>query len=148
MNKRRNQREVITKTPFNKEFIYYASLFGAAFIISAVMLTVGIIRDNKWLIVYSAIIAPIFLTAALIFARYTQISKDTVYVQDKTLCIKRFCGVAKISIAKITKLTVTSVKNDTKTKIAITCDAKTEKHLIKKMKKEEIAHLKHSTFKY
>ena len=141
-------KEVIKGTKINGETVYYSALFGLGFIIAVVLLILGIIGHNTGLIVYTAILIPLFLAASLASIRFTMISKDTLYIEDGYLVVKRFFTTVKMKTSDISKLTaVKDDKSDAAT-INITYGKETAKFHFRSLTKEEIAQLKRATSKY
>ena len=126
----------------NKETLYYAILFGVAFVTILVLLILGIVNKNTGLIIYTAILTPVFLFSGVAALRYTLISKDTIYVEDKILVIKTFFITGKFPIGSITKLTAGKLTEDDVTSVNITTSDNTVNFKFKNITKEEIAQLR------
>ena len=141
-------RDVIKSQGLNKETLYYTILFGVALITVLVLMIFGISNKNTGLIVYTAIIAPIFLAAEFASVRYTFTCNDTIYVEDDTLIIKTFLSTRRIPVGKIDKLTAGKIGNDDVTAVNITYGDSVARYKFKNFTKEEIAHLRRATSKY
>ena len=144
----KNSKDVIRGTRLNRETLYYTVLFGVAAITSLVLFILGISYRNTGLIVYTAILMPLFTLSALATLRLTVISKDTICVENGTLVIKSFLVTRRIAIADLGKVTVATNNKNNVTTINITYGKTTVSYTYKDFTKEEIAHLRRATSKY
>ena len=143
-----NSRNVIKGARLNRETLYYTVLFGAATITAIVLLILGISYKNTSLIVYTSCLIPLFSLSCLAVLRLTLISRDTLYVEDGELVVKRFFKTEKIKLADIDKVTaVTDDKKESAT-VNVTHGKNVSKYTFKYFTKEEIAHLKRATSKH
>lgn len=148
INEIERSKEVIRGDKLSREALYYTILFGAASLINLVLLIFSIVHKNSGLTVYTSILEPLFILAALIALRCTLISQDTIYIEDKTLVIKRFFETKRIAIANIDKLScATDTKGET-TQIKIVCGKETMKFKYKNFTKENVAHIKRAVAKH
>lgn len=143
-----NKKDVITGTKISRESLYYIILFGIAALFSLVLLVIGIVQGNKKLIIYSAIILPLFVIASALAARGAYVSRSTVYTDGDTLFIKSFFRTEKIRIKEIEKLSAAKNDKTGKTSVKITHAKKVSKYTFKNFNKEEISHLRRATSKF
>ena len=141
-------KDVITGLGVNKESAYYTALFSLASITAMVLMIISYVQKNTGLKIYSWILLPIFIICTAIAARYTFVSKNTIYVQCGILAVKSFFITRKFEIGKIEKITAaTNNKNGIST-VNVIYGGKTFNYEYKSMTKEEIAHLRRATSKY
>lgn len=143
-----NSRDVIRGARFSHEFLYYAVLFGLALITSLVLLVFGIVNKQTSLVVYTAIITPIFLALSLVFLRLTLVSHNTIYVEDGTLVIKSFLKTREFKVMEIGKVSAAINNKNNLTSINVTYGKNTFNYEYKNFNKDEIAHLRRATSKY
>ena len=141
-------RDIIKGKPLNREAIYYSALFGAAFVFSLVLLLYGNVKSNSGLITYSAILVPVFATAALASLIFAIRSNNIIYVEDEVLVINRFLSTRKIPLADIGRVSVATNNKTGITSINVNYNGKTAHYNYKNFTKEEIAHLRRATSKY
>ena len=142
-------RDVIRGEKYNRETMYYTALFGFAALAFLVVFIRGICIKNTGLIVYSAILCPLFTLAALLVLRLTLVSKDQLYVEDGYLVIKTFTVTRRIAIYDIGKVSAATNEKTNVTSVKINYGRNnTVKYKYKNFTKEEIAHLKRATSRY
>ena len=141
-------KDVIIGYKSNKESIYYTSLFGAAFLISLALLFVGIRQGNKGLIIYSAILLPLFIAATAISVRFIFMSKGNIYVENGALKVNTFFRTSSIRISDIDALKVKQLDDEGITVIKIKHNGNTSKFRFNKLSKDEVAHLRRATSKF
>ena len=137
-----NKKEVIAGAKINRESLYYTVLFSIGSIVSAVLIYLGLTKPNKGLMIYSIVLTPIFLAVALVCARLTCISKNTVHTRSGKLVIKTFPITRKYVVADIKKITVARNGADGITSVNITYHRRTFNLRLKKITKEEAACIK------
>lgn len=142
-----NTKDVIAGLRVNRESIYYTSLFGAAFIVSLVLLCIAISQHNKALTIYASVLVPVFLISTLIAVRFTCFTKNRIHIKDGTLVIKTFFTTRKFSIKEIKKITFPHSEGDYVTLVNITYYGKTFRYNFKNLKKEDAMRLKHMASK-
>ena len=136
-----NTKDVILGFRVSRESIYYTALFSVAFVISLVLLFIAIKQGNSGLTIYASVLVPVFLTSAVIAARFTSLSKNKIYVDNGILVIKTFFATNKFKTSSIQKLT--SAQHDKNvTSIKITYKNQIHKYNFKNFTKEEASHLK------
>ena len=136
-----NTKNVIKGFRLSRESVYYTSLFSVAFVVSLVLLFIAIGQENTGLIIYSSILIPIFLSCAIVAARFTVLSKNKIYVENGTLVIKTFFATKKFKTADIRKFTSAQHENNV-TAIKITYQNKIHKFNFKNFTKEDLTHMK------
>lgn len=142
------KREVIRGHRVNRESIYYTALFGVALVTSIVLLIIGIVGKTKGLIIYTAILVPVFALADLAALRYTLVSKDTLYIEDSKLVIKSFFKTRVIPVSLIDKLTAATNNKNNVTTVNITYEKESVSYKFNDITKEDIARLRRATSKH
>ena len=66
INEIERSKEVIRGDKLSREALYYTILFGAASLINLVLLIFSIVHKNSGLTVYTSVLEPLFILAALI----------------------------------------------------------------------------------
>lgn len=140
-------KDVITGRRINRETIYYAALFTLALAASIVLLISAKVKNNKGLLIYSAILIPVFAICVISAVRAAYVSKNRMYVKGEVLIIKSFFYTRKIKINAIKRLTVTKGKKDGFTSIKLSLRDKTVRYSFKDFSKEDSAHLRNSISK-
>ena len=135
-------KHVITGNCINKESVYYTALFGAAFIVSIVLMVIAIIQENRGLKIYSAFLIPAFLICTAIAARFACISKNKIYMKSGNLVIKSFFITRKFKMSNIKKLTSAQFGKEGLTSIKINYCNKTFKYTFKNITKDDTAIIK------
>ena len=142
MKENATKKEVIAGEKINHESLYYTVLFGIGAIVSAILIYIGVAKHNKGLMIYSIMLAPILLALALVFARLTCVSKNTVYTKDERLVIKSFPITRKFVTKNIKKITVAQNGADGITSVNVTYQRRTYNFRLKRITKEEAACIK------
>ena len=137
-----NKKETIAGAKINRESLYYTVLFGIGAIVSAILIYIGVAKHNKGLMIYSIVLAPILLALALVFARVTCVSKNTVYKKNDRLVIKSFLITRKFITKDIKKITVAQNGADGITSVNVKYQRRTYNFRLKKITKEEAACIK------
>ena len=137
-----NKKEAIIGSRANRESLYYTILFTLGAIAAAVLICLGSAKANKGLTNYAAVLLPIFVIAALVFARFSYVSANTVHKNNGVLVIKTFFITRKYNVSEIEKFALMQSKNGEITEVKIIYREKTFYHTFKKMTKEEAARLK------
>ena len=138
-------KEVIRGERVNRETLYYTVLFGIAFVVISVLMAFGFMYNNPVLAIYAGILVPIFIAGFCVTLRLTLVSKNTVYVEDKTLVLKNFRSTGKYPLKDISKITAATNNTTGVTTINITSGATTKSYNFKNFSKEEIAQLRNAT---
>ena len=142
MKENSNKKEVIAGEKINRESLYYTVLFGIGAIVSAILIYIGVAKHNKGLMIYSIVLAPILLALALVFARLTCVSKNTVYTKDARLVIKSFPITRRFLTEDIKRITVAQNGADGITSVNVKYQRRTYNFRLKKITKEEAACIK------
>ena len=142
-----NSKDVIRGARLNRETLYYTVLFGAATVTALVLLILGISYKNTSLIVYTSCLIPLFSLLCLTVLRLTLISKDTLYVEDGELVVKRFFKTERIKLRDIGKVSAVTDDKKNSTTINVTHGKIVSKYTFKHFTKEDIAHLRRVTSK-
>ena len=141
------KKDIIKGTKISREGIYYTALFTLGAIVAAILVFVGMTKENKGLTIYASVLLPIFIISALVAARFVCISVGTVCKKGDVLVIKTFFTTRKYKVSEISKLTVAQNNTDGITTVNITRFGKNTCHKFKDFTKEEVAHLKRATIK-
>lgn len=141
-------KDVIKGLEINRESVYYTALFGAASVVSLVLLIISYVQRNAGLKIYSWILLPIFLIGTLAAARYAFVSKNRIYTKCGVLVIKSFFITRHFEIAKIEKLTAAKFGDKGLASVNITYGEKSFKYTFKDCSKEEINELRRLTSRH
>jgi hypothetical protein len=141
-------KDVIRGTKFNREFMYYACLFGGGAVIFLALIILGIVYKNTGLIIYNSILTLLFTLATLTAARLTLISKDEVYVANGELTVKKFFKTERIAVLDISRVAAITDEKKNVTVINVTHGKTISKYKFKGFTKEDIAHLRRATSKH
>ena len=109
---------------------------------SAILIYIGVAKHNKGLMIYSIVLAPILLALALVFARLTCVSKNTVYKKNDRLVIKSFPITRRFVTKDIKKITVAQNGADGITSVNVKYQRRTFNFRLKRITKEEAACIK------
>ena len=140
-----NSKEVIRGERVNRETLYYTVLFGIAFVVITVLMVFGFMYHNPVLAIYAGILAPLFVAGFLVTLRITLVSKNTIYVENKTLVIKTLASTRKYQLKDIAKITAATNNTTGVTTINVTAGATTKSYDFKNFTKEEITQLRNAT---
>jgi hypothetical protein len=140
-----NKREVIRGERLNRETLYYTVLFGIAFVVITVLMVFGFMYHNPVLAIYAGILVPIFIAGFFVTLRLTLVSKNTVYVENKTLVIKSFASTKKYQLKEITRITAATNSTTGVTTINVTSGATTKSYSFKNFTNDQIAQLRKAT---
>ena len=141
------KKDIIKGPKISREGIYYASLFTLGAIVAAILVFVGMAKENKGLTIYASVLLPIFVISALVAARFVCISVGTVCKKGDVLVIKTFFMTRRYNVGEIEKLYVTQSKDEKITEIKIAYRDNVVDYTFKNMTKEEAAHFKRATLK-
>ena len=145
MKETTNKRTVILGSKMNRESLYYTLLFFLGTVAAAVLIYVGKVKMNKGLTIYSIVLCPIFLICALIFLRFTCVSRNAIYRKGVKLVVKHFLPTRRLNVAEIDKITVAQNGADGITSVNITYHGKTFNYKFKNVTKEEAAHIRRAS---
>ncbi len=137
-----NKKEVISGAKISRESLYYTILFGLGAMVAAALIYIGVAKANKGLMIYSIVILPILFIAALISARFTCVSKNTIHKKNGKLILKTFFITRKHKICDIVRLSAKQNGTNGTTSVNITNHIKTVNYTFKKLTNEEIARLR------
>ena len=146
-DKNKVKKEVITGFFVNRESIYYSVLFTLAFMVSIALLVIAKSKSNKGLVIYSAILIPLFFIATAVAIRCVCISKNKIHVKGGKLVIKTFFITRRIPISAIKKLTVAQFGDKNLTSVKLSLRDKAFRYKFKSFTKEEAAHLRRAISK-
>lgn len=141
------KKDIIKGTKISREGIYYTALFTLGAIVAAILVFVGMAKENKGLTIYASVLLPIFVISALVAARFVCISVGTVCKKGDVLVIKTFFMTRRYNVGEIEKLYVTQSKDEKITEIKIAYRDNVVDYTFKNMTKEEAAHFKRATLK-
>ena len=141
------KKDIIKGTKVSREAIYYAALFTLGAIVSTVLAFIGKANENKGLLIYALVLLPIFVTAALVAARFICVSVGTVCKKGDVLVIKTYFMTKRYNISEIKKLSVVQHKDGEITEIKFDYRENTAKYTFNNMTKDEVTRLKRATLK-
>lgn len=146
-NNNKEKKDVIAGLNINKESVYYSALFGLAFFVSIALLVIAKTQNNKGLIIYSAVLIPLFFISAVIATRFACISKNKIHVNNGKLVIKTFFLTRRLKVSDIKKMTCAQLGDKGMTSLKFTMRNKVIRYKFKNFTKEESLHLRHSISK-
>ena len=136
------KKDVILSNKGNKEALYYLCLFSAAFLAAIALMIYALVKKNEGLTIYSYVLVPAFLVAALASLRYFIASIDPIFIKDGKLYVKKFLFTRRISTDSIEKITVATFGEDHKTSLKIAYGDKNAKYQFSNMDKDTQAKLR------